>query len=78
VVKETKRERERWERRAEILRHEFGKCSRGALTAAVRLAEHEKKRPEGETFMATGEFKDAIREITKFLSRLEKAEPGNV
>jgi hypothetical protein len=62
-----------WSARAKTLQEDFARNARGALAAAMNLAEHDKKRPRDLTLHVTSEFRNAISNLERAVALIKKA-----
>jgi hypothetical protein len=62
-----------WSAKAKIYQDEFARNARGALAAAMNLAEHDKKRPRDLTLHVTSEFRNAISNLERAVALIKKA-----
>jgi hypothetical protein len=68
---------EKWDLKCRRLAEEFATHAHGLLAAAVRLEEHDKKRPkDGISFLNTSEFRDAVDAVGRVVKRLEPYNDG--
>jgi hypothetical protein len=66
-------ERKDWSAKAKRYQDEFASHARGALAAAMQLAEHNKKRPKGVTLHMTTDFRNAVTNLEKAVALVKKA-----
>jgi ParB-like nuclease domain len=65
--------RHNWVAKARDLQHHFARQCGGMLSSAMKLAEHEKARPEGEDFHTLAEFREAVTRAKKAIALIEKS-----
>jgi len=64
--------RRNWVERAKRYEDDFGRSCRGFTKAALDRIAHEKKRPAGEVFGMTAEFKRAVTSATESLAEIKR------
>jgi hypothetical protein len=62
-----------WSAKAKVYQEDFARHARGALAAAMQLAEHNKKRPKDVTLYMTSEFRNAVTNLEKAVALVKKA-----
>ena len=62
-----------WEHKAREYQADFANHARGLLSAAIAIADHECKRPDGVTFHATLDFRMALSNIERAVALVRKA-----
>jgi flagellar biosynthesis GTPase FlhF len=62
-----------WNAKAKLYQDDFASHARGALAAAMHLAEHNKKRPRDVTLHMTTEFRNAVNNLEKAVALVKKA-----
>jgi hypothetical protein len=66
-------ERASWSAKAKSYQEDFARNARGALAAAMNLAEHDKKRPKDFTLYVTSEFRNAVSNLERAVALIKKA-----
>ncbi len=61
-----------WKAKAKNYQEEFARGARTMLAAAMALAHHDKKRPDGVTLLVTSEFRHAVTKAEEALKLIRK------
>jgi hypothetical protein len=61
-----------WESKMRSYMADFARNARGLLSAVIDIRDHDKKRPRGLSFHATGEFTEATRRIKQVAEVIQK------